>query len=86
MRHLPALAATLLLCACATAPTVETRPTAEIKDAAQQYPAWLEMKPGYAEACISGGGCIPMTQGELNQLAANIIQRTLQACRRGQSI
>ena len=92
MRELSALAASLLLCACTTAPTVAPvgqvapRPTAEAPGTAQQYPAWLEMKPGYAEACISGGGCVPMTQSELNQLAVSIMQRTLQTCRRGSSI
>jgi len=51
-----------------------------------QYPAWLEMKPGYAEACINGGGCVPMTQAELQDLAGRVMQRTMQACRRGISI
>ena len=87
MKALSALLTTLLACACTTAPTLTTRqPTAETEEAAPQYPAWLEMKPGYAEACIKGGGCIPMTQGELNQLVAQVMQRTLQACRRGPSI
>ena len=86
MRILPALLAALLVCACTTAPTASTPPVAETKEAVQQFPAWLEMKPGYAETCINGGGCIPMTQGELNQLAADIVQRTLQACRRSPTI
>jgi hypothetical protein len=51
-----------------------------------QYPAWLEMKPGYAEACINGGGCIPMTQAELQDLAAQVMQRAMQSCRRGMTI
>ncbi len=51
-----------------------------------QYPSWLEMKPGYAEACISGGGCIPMTQAELQDFAAQVMQRTMQACRRSTTI
>jgi hypothetical protein len=53
---------------------------------APQYPAWLEMKPGYAEACISAGGCVPMTQAELQDLAAQVAQRAMQACRRGMTI
>lgn len=53
---------------------------------APQYPAWLEMKPGYAEACINGGGCVPMTQAELQDLAAQVMQRTMHACRRGTTI
>ncbi|MEJ7929483.1 hypothetical protein WG922_05795 [Ramlibacter sp. AN1015] len=47
-----------------------------------EYPDWLQMKPGYAEACISGGGCVPMTQAELRDLVAQVTHRTLQACRR----
>lgn len=83
MKALPAL----LACACTNAATLTTRqPTAETKEAAPQYPTWLEMKPGYAETCINGGGCIPMTHDELNQLVAQVMQRTLQACRRGRSI
>ncbi len=76
---LSAIAAVLLMSACATAPTATQAP-------AQQYPAWLEMKPGYAETCISGGGCVPMTQRELREFAAEVMQRTMQVCRRSSSI
>lgn len=91
MKALSALLAALLVCACTTVPTptttaAATKPAADAGEAAQRYPAWLEMKPGYAEACVSGGGCIPMTQAELNQLAADVMQRTLQACRRAPAI
>jgi len=82
MKALSLLLAALLVGGCTTAPMVASHSIAEAKEAAQQYPAWLEMKPGYAEACMTGGGCIPMTQGELNQLASDIMQRTLQVCRR----
>ncbi|WP_041674994.1 hypothetical protein [Ramlibacter tataouinensis] len=75
---LPVLTA-LLMSACASAPPANPA-------AAQAYPAWLEMKPGYAEACISAGGCVPMTQGELQQMAAEIMQRTMQVCRRTSDI
>jgi starvation-inducible outer membrane lipoprotein len=97
MKALAALLAALLMSACATvpAPTQATAPAAVPTQAAtakvtpatepQQYPAWLEMKPGYAETCISGGGCVPMTQAELQEMAAEIVQRTLQACRRSSS-
>lgn len=95
MKALAALSACLLVGACTTTPTspgpahpaLPTTPVAAgTPEPDPQYPSWLEMKPGYAEACIQGGGCIPMTQGELNQLAADIMQRTLQACRRVPSI
>lgn len=86
MKILPALLAALLGAACANVPTAPADPPSAASGAAQQYPAWLEMKPGYAETCIAGGGCVPMTQGELNQLAADIMQRTLQACRRSSAI
>lgn len=80
------LLAVLLLSACAsTAPTAAPEPTmASINK--DSYPVWLEMKPGYAEACISAGGCVPMTQAELNEMAAAVMLRTLQACRRMPSI
>lgn len=68
----------LMMSAFAAYPSTET--------ATPQYPAWLEMKPGYAEACINGGGCIPMTQAELQGMAAQVMQRTMQACRRGMTI
>lgn len=45
-------------------------------------PAWLEMKEGYAQACIDGGGCVPMTRQELQQLVNVVHQRTLQMCAR----
>ena len=70
--------AVLLLSACATAPAPE--------QTAQPYPAWLEMKPGYAETCMQGGGCVPMTRSELQELADEVVQRTLQACRRATHI
>lgn len=76
MKLLFALSALLLLSACASAPPAvqaESQPA---------YPAWLEMKPGYAEACVKGGGCVPMTQGELQQLTMEVMNRTLQSCRR----
>ena len=84
MKALPALLAAVLVCACTTTPPPTTHATAVTREAA--YPEWLEMKPGYAETCISGGGCIPMTQAELNHFAAQVMQRTLQACRRSPSI
>jgi hypothetical protein len=76
-----AILTALLLSACATFPAPE-----QTRDPAQQYPAWLEMKPGYAEACMNGGGCVPMTQAELQELADEVVKRTLQACRRATSI
>ena len=87
MKSLVTLSAVLLLSACAATKPVEPPPTTtKVEDPANPYPAWLVMKPGYAEACIRGGGCVPMTQAELSALAANVMQRTLQACGRGQSI
>ena len=75
MRLLFAMATLVLVSGCASAPPT---PVAE----APQYPTWLEMKPGYAETCAKGGGCVPMTQGELQQMTMEIMNRTLQACRR----
>jgi len=86
MKTLFVLLAALLASACANVPTTAEQAPSAKTEVVQQYPAWLEMKPGYAEACMSGGGCVPMTQGELNQLASEIVQRTLQACRRAQPI
>lgn len=86
MKSLLPLAAAFLLCACASSPPAPALAVAAPAAAPQTYPAWLEMKPGYEEACISAGGCIPMTQAELNGLAAEIMQRTLQACRRTPTI
>lgn len=83
MKPLLTILTVLLLHACATAPA----PAPEQSQApAQQYPAWLEMKPGYAETCMNGGGCVPMTQTELQELANEVVQRTLQACRRATTI
>lgn len=78
MKPLLTILTVLLLSACATAPTPA--------QTAQPYPAWLEMKPGYAEACMKDGGCVPMTRTELQELADEVVQRTLQACRRATSI
>ena len=78
MKPLLTILTVLLLSACATAPAPQ--------QTAQPYPAWLEMKPGYAETCLRGGGCVPMTQSELQELADEVMQRTLQACRRATSI
>jgi len=88
MKPLPLVLAVLLTSGCAAPYTVApSMPAPQATPvSAPQYPDWLEMKPGYAEACISGGGCIPMTQAELNAMAAALVQRTLQACRRSQSI
>lgn len=92
MKSLLPLAAVFLLSACASSPpapspaAAEPAPVSAAAAAVQSYPAWLEMKPGYEEACINAGGCIPMTQAELNGLAAEIMQRTLQACRRTPTI
>jgi hypothetical protein len=48
-----------------------------------QYPAWLDMKPGYAETCAKApGGCVPMTQAELQEMVDEVVQRVLQMCRR----
>lgn len=77
------LFAVVLLSACAAGPAPAPEQT---QAGAQQYPAWLEMKPGYAETCMNGGGCVPMTQAELQELANEVVQRTLQACRRATSI
>ncbi|MBL0421482.1 hypothetical protein JI739_14080 [Ramlibacter sp. AW1] len=79
---LPALSAVLLLSAMTLHSAAEAPPSAP----APQYPTWLEMKPGYAEACIKAGGCVPMTQAELHNLAVQVMQRTLQFCPRSQSI
>ena len=85
MKPLLTILTVLLLSACATAPA--PAPASEQAQApAQQYPAWLEMKPGYAETCMNGGGCVPMTQAELQELADAVVQRTLQACRRATNI
>lgn len=65
----------LLVSGCASAPPAPA-------NLAQQYPAWLEMKPGYAETCAKGGGCVPMTQAELQQMTVEILNRALQTCRR----
>jgi hypothetical protein len=75
----------VLLSACATA-TAPAPATEQTQAPTQQYPAWLEMKPGYAEACMKGGGCVPMTQAELQELADEVMKRTLQACRRATNI
>jgi hypothetical protein len=75
MKSLFAMLSIFVMAGCAsTAPPVQSN--------AERYPDWLEMKTGYAEACIRGGGCVPMTQGELQQMARDIMLRTLQACRR----
>jgi len=81
MKPLLTILTVLLLSACAAAPTPQ-----QAEAPAQQYPAWLEMKPGYAETCMKGGGCVPMTQTELQDLANAVVQRTLQACRRATNI
>lgn len=90
MKSLLPLAAAIFLSACASAPPATSQaaapPAPVAAPAAQTYPAWLEMKPGYEQACIDAGGCIPMTQAELNGLAAEIMRRTLQACRRTPTI
>jgi starvation-inducible outer membrane lipoprotein len=83
MKPLLTILTVLLLSACATAPAPSREQT---QAPAQQYPAWLEMKPGYAETCMKGGGCVPMTQAELQELADEVVQRTLQACRRATNI
>lgn len=75
MKLLFAVCALALVSGCASSPPA---PQADV----QQYPAWLEMKPGYAETCAQGGGCVPMTQGELQQMTLEIMNRTLQSCRR----
>lgn len=84
MKSLFAISAIFLVSGCATSPTAPTAPTASTASTAdvQPYPAWLEMKPGYAEICAKGGGCVPMTQGELQQMTLEIMNRTFQACRR----
>jgi hypothetical protein len=80
MKALIVLVVPALLAACAgAAPAPQPAAAAA---AATLYPAWLEMKPGYAEACEKGGGCVPMTQAELQELAGIIRQRTLEVCRR----
>ncbi len=79
MKPLFAILTVFLMSACGSAPT-------ETQASGQEYPAWLEMKPGYAETCISGGGCVPMTQAELQEMAMQIVQRTMQVCRRPSSI
>jgi starvation-inducible outer membrane lipoprotein len=81
MKPLLTILTILLLSACATAPAPE-----QTQASAQLYPAWLEMKPGYAETCMKGGGCVPMTQAELQELADAVVQRTLQVCRRATNI
>ncbi len=99
MKTLFAILTMLLVSACTTVPTATapttaaptaTAPTATAPTTAQapaqQYPAWLEMKPGYAETCIKGGGCIPMTQAELQEMATEIMHRTIQVCRRSTTI
>jgi len=85
MKPLFTIFTVLLLSACATAPAsapAQAPALGQTQASAQQYPAWLEMKPGYAEACMTGGGCVPMTQAELQELVNEVVQRTLQACRR----
>lgn len=81
MRLLFATLSLLLVSACAT-----VAPPPTDKAEVQAYPVWLEMKPGYAETCLQGGGCVPMTQGELQQMTLEIMNRTMQACRRLPSI
>jgi hypothetical protein len=83
MKPLLTLLTVLLLSACATAPVPAPEQT---QAPPQQYPAWLEMKPGYAETCMNGGGCVPMTQAELQELADEVMRRTLRACRRATNI
>jgi hypothetical protein len=79
MKALIVLVVPALLSACASPPPLQPAPAAPT---ATLYPAWLEMKPGYAEACQQGGGCVPMTQAELQELAGIVRQRTLEICRR----
>lgn len=90
MKSLLPLACAIFLSACAGSPPVPGQaaaaPGPATAAAALTYPAWLEMKPGYEEACIRAGGCVPMTQAELNGLAAEIMLRALQACRRTPTI
>ena len=81
MKRLFAVPAVLLLSAMAVHSAAEPPEPAP----APQYPAWLEMKPGYAEACIKAGGCVPMTQAELQNLALQVMQRTIQFCPKSQS-
>ena len=78
MKPLLAILVVLLLSAFAGYTTTQA--------GAPEYPSWLEMKPGYAEACIKGGGCVPMTQAELQNLAAQVMHRTMQVCQRTPTI
>jgi hypothetical protein len=73
MKALIALLPTLMAAACATAP--------QATQTVERYPAWLEMKPGWAETCAAEG-CVPVTQRELQELANDVHQRTLVMCRR----
>lgn len=44
-----------------------------------QYPTWLVMKPGYAEACINEGGCIPLSQADLKKIENIIRMQTIES-------
>lgn len=81
MKLLLAALTILLASGCASAPPSPAVPALPAVQA-PEYPAWLEMKPGYAETCAKGGGCVPMTQAELQQMTMDILNRALQACRR----
>lgn len=49
---------------------------------AETIPSWLYVEPGWAQACATGGGCIPMTKAELEQLVAIATARAIERCKR----
>lgn len=48
----------------------------------ETVPSWLYMEPGWAQACATQGGCIPMTRMELEQLVAEVAAKAKQQCNR----
>jgi hypothetical protein len=72
MRYLTAIALAMGLFATGCATTQR----------ADAVPSWLEMKDGFAQACIADGGCVPMSQRELAELVNVVAARALQMCPR----
>lgn len=70
MSRLLALLALLSFSGCAIAPVAPQ----------VAYPSWLEMKEGYAEGCIADGGCVPVSQRELEALVQLVHRKTMEEC------
>lgn len=74
MKLLFILIGVVLLLICVTACSTTPAPH-------EATPAWLRMKPGYAQGCIDGGGCTPFTDEELRQVVQTVQKRTLEMCK-----